>query len=186
VLGLPAEPGAVGAIMVVLGLVAAAALVLFGRRRIAAEVGAPLRSAVALATLATLATTVAAAPFVLWRVVEDIRYTSRLTTVQAEEIGADMNGLDEQVFERVRAMVPSDATYAIAVDPDLHWRQREALPKWAGFSLLPRVRVDDPARADWIVSWGVPPAELGVDVADETEIVQHDESLRWYVARVVS
>jgi hypothetical protein len=186
VLGLPAEPGAVGAIMLVLGLVAAAALVLFGRRRIAAELGVPLRSAVSLATIATLATTVLAGPFVLWRVVEDIRYTSRLTTVQAEEIGADMNSLDEQVFDRVRALVPPDATYAIEADPDIDWRAREALPKWAAYSLVPRVRVEDAARADWVVSWGVPLSRLGVEVADETVIVAHDEAPHWYVARVVS
>jgi hypothetical protein len=172
--------------MLVLGLAAAAALLLLAPARIAAELGVPVRSAVSLATLATLATTVAAGPFVLWRVVEDIRYTARLTTQQAEEIGANMNGLDERVFDRIRALVPPDATYAIEAAPDIDWRRREALPKWAGFSLLPRIRVEDPARADWVVSWGVPPSRLNLEVADETVIVAHHEAPLWYVARVVS
>ena len=172
--------------MLALGLAAAAALVLFGRSRIARELGVPLRSPVALATLATLATTVAAGPFVLWRVVEDIRYTSRLTAQQAEEIGANMNGLDERVFDRVRELVPPDATYAIEAAPGLDRRIREALPKWAAFSLLPRVPVADLERADWIVSWGVPPSRLGLDVAEQRVILTDDEPPSWYVARIVS
>lgn len=183
---MPAEPGAVGAIMLALGLVAAGALVLFGRRRIAAELGLPLRSAVSLATIATLAATVGYGPFVLWRVVEDIRYTSPLTARQAEEIGADMNFIDERMLDRVRAVVPPDATYALEAGPSVHERSREALNAWVAFSLLPRVRVEDADRAEWIVTWGRPVSGLGVPVADEIVLVSRDERPPWYVARVVS
>ena len=31
---------------------------------------------------------------------------------------------------------------------------------WAGYALEPRIRVRDPARADWIVGWNPIPAAL--------------------------
>jgi hypothetical protein len=59
------------------------------------------------------------------------------------------------------------------------------LRKWVASSLLPRVPVDL-ARADWIVTWGVPPSQLGVEVTDERTIASRDEQPDWYVARVAS
>jgi hypothetical protein len=185
VLGLPAEPGAAGTIMLALGIAAAVAFVLLARGRVAAELGVPLRSRVAVATVAVLATMLAAGPFVLWRVVEDIRYTSRLTSQQAEEVGAGRYGIDERVFARVRQLVPPDATYAVEAGPSIGERTRVALPFWAAFTLAPRVRVEDPRRAEWIVTWGLPPERLGVNTADETVIVTAARPF-WYVARVVS
>lgn len=171
--------------MLAVGLLAAAALVVFGRGRVAAELGVPPLSVVSLATLVTLASTVAAGPFVLWRVVEDIRYTSRLTSEQAERVPADVNGIDEEVLERVRTIVPPDATYAIAAGRAVADRERP-LRTWSTLSLLPRIPVSDPEDAEWVVTWGLPPSRLGVDVADERVIVAPDEPPNWYVARVVS
>lgn len=74
-LGIPSGAGAFGAALLVLGAAGAVfAWVVRGRPQLWRSVGG-------FAT-ATLAVTLAAAPFLLWRIIEDMRYTTRLDAYQ--------------------------------------------------------------------------------------------------------
>lgn len=150
--GLPGQPGVVGWTLLALGAAAAAAaspaLWRWSRRELR-------DTAAGGAVAATLAVTLAAMPLVLWRVVEDIRLTSRLSDEEAATLGATMNGLEPGVFERLRAAIPPDDSYAVRAGPRLTASARVALGPWASYALLPRVQVDDAGTADWLVAWGV-------------------------------
>ena len=160
-LGLPAEPGAVGLSLLALGVLLGGATALLCRPVIRARLsGPPPAGLVALVLVLVVGSTTAAAPFICWRIVEDIRYTSRLTATQAEQIGADTHLLNQEVFERLKAVIPPTAAYAVVSPPTLDPRPRSQLNSWAGYTLLPRIRVDDPRRADWIIGWGVHPRDL--------------------------
>ncbi len=162
-LGLPAEPGAVGLSLLALGVLLGGATALLCRPVIRTRLsGPPPAGLVALVLVLMVGSTTAAAPFISWRIVEDIRYTSRLAAEQAEQIGADTRSLDQEVFERLRAVIPPTATYAVVSPPTLEPGPRRELMSWAGYTLLPRIRVDDPRRADWIIGWGVHPRELAL------------------------
>ena len=70
--------------------------------------------------------------------------------------------IDGELAERIGAPIAEGQTYYVAVAPDAHSEIRESLPLWLGYALVPRRRVRDPADADWIVTWGGTPAELGL------------------------
>ena len=94
---------------IVLGVLTVVVLVPFVWRSLRRSL--PLAESLLLAV--SLLSTVAAAPFLAWRIVEDVRYTSRLTHPQAERIGGDMQHIDHRAIGRLRALIPPDATFYV-------------------------------------------------------------------------
>jgi hypothetical protein len=178
VYGLPAEPGLLGWLLLALGGAAAAAgmrpLLVWSRRDLR---GASESGAVALA----LAATFAAAPFVLWRVVEDIRVTTGLSDYEAANIGITINELDSGIFDRLRERIPPGDTYAVRAGPAVGPTTPAAVEAWAGYVLLPRIRLDDSRRARWVVVWGAHPRELGIRFTSVSRVPGRDLV---YLARV--
>ncbi len=162
-LGLPASPGPVGAAMLVLGLVLGLAAAYAAWR-------GPLRGwerVAALAVALTIGTAVGFVPFSAWRMVEDMRFTSGLNDEEAEGAGPIHNFIQPYLLDDVRALIPEGDTYAAVAGPAIREDvARTAFPYLALTRLFPRVAVERPADADWIVAWGADPRELGVAVAD--------------------
>ena len=159
-LNLPPEPGTTGAVLLALGALAGLVLVVLGGGRIEREVGGDrvLAWIVALA----LGGTVAAAPFTLWRVVEDIRATAPISAEHARYVGAETKLIDGELAERIGVPIGEGETYYVGVAPDAYSEIRDSLALWLGYALVPRRRVREPGDADWIVTWGATPAELGL------------------------
>jgi hypothetical protein len=145
--------------MLALGAVLAGALLLVGGRRIAAEAGG---SSVGVVTAVFLALTVAGAPYTVWRVVEDIRETAPISAEHARYVGAETKLIDGELAQRIGSPIPPGGSYYVAVAPSAYSEIRESLGNWLGYALLPRRRVLDPKDAEWIVTWGATPAELGL------------------------
>ena len=117
--------------------------------------------------------------------ISDIRASHRLSSRDAERIGPEHNELDTSVIDRVAAIIPRDATYAVSfsdrLDPDL----ASVFRLWSLSALLPRIAVTDPSSADWIVSWGVAPRGLGLPVTDVHRLeLPRESDPPVYVARV--
>lgn len=159
-LNLPPQPGVTGSLFLGLGVVAGILLLVFGRGPIGAELG---DRALTWVVTAALAITVAGAPFTLWRVVHDIRETAPIEPVHATYVGAEAKLIDGEVVERIGADIPAGDTYYVAVAPDAYFEIREGLSLWMGYALIPRRQIRDPRDADWIVTWGATPAQLGLD-----------------------
>ena len=123
--------------------------------------GSTVQAATALAA-ALVASSLAVAPVTAWAVISDLRNARELTAREAERSGPEGEGLDTAVVDRLAALIPRDATYALAFSPRVHPDHALVFRLWALSSLLPRVAVANPAAADWIVGWGVAPSDLGV------------------------
>jgi hypothetical protein len=156
VLNLPSEPGTTGLALLALGALLGLALVVAGRGRVGAD-----RAAGWLVLLA-LGATVAGAPYTLWRVSEDIRETWTVGPEHARYVGAETKLIDGELAARVGEELPRDATYYVAVAPAAFSEIRASLGPWLGYALVPRRQVREPADADWIVTWGATPDELGL------------------------
>jgi hypothetical protein len=161
VLNLPPEPGTTGYVLLALGLAAGLCLLVFGRGRVAALLGVDDRVLTVIVTC-SLAATVAGAPYTLWRVLEDIRATGPVTPEHAEYVGAETKLIDGELVRRIEAEIPRGETYYVRVSPDAYVEIRESLALWLGYELVPRSQTREPEAADWIVTWGAPPAELGL------------------------
>jgi hypothetical protein len=162
-LGLPASPGAVGAAMLALGvLLGAAAAYQAWRRWFPGWEPAP-----ALALTAALGVTVASVPFGLWRMVEDLRFTTRLNDEQVEGAGPIQTFIPPYILDDVRPLIPREDTYVTMTGPDVREElARTAFRYLALTALFPRVAAEDAADADWVIAWGGDPRESGVDVED--------------------
>ena len=168
-LNLPPEPGMAGYVLLVLGVAAGLALLVFGRRRVADLLGTDDRLLVLVVTGA-LAVTLAGAPFTLRRVLVDIRETAPVTPEHAEYVGAETKLIDGELVRLVEAEIPPGDTYYVRVAPSAYSEIRESLALWLGYELVPRPQTREPEDADWIVTWGATPAELGVR-AEEPELI---------------
>jgi hypothetical protein len=181
-LGLPAHPGRVGELLLVLGILCALALAPLVWRRTLAAMGGAVAGAAAVALL--VVSTAAAAPFVAWRIVEDVRYTSRYTSPQAERIGGDMAGIDWHLYTRLRGRIPPHDTYYVDLPP-LPLLDQISIRYWSSYVLLPRIRVDDPREADWVLGWGKRPDVRGVRLGPVSRLDLPDGKPRlYYLARV--
>jgi hypothetical protein len=162
-LGLPASPGPVGAALLVLGLLLGVAAAVVAWR-------GPLRGweRVPAAALAiTIAAAVGFVPFSAWRMVEDLRFTTSLNDEEVEGAGPIHSFIQPYLLDDVPALIPEDETYAAVAGPEIQEDEaRTAFPYLALTRLFPRIAVDRPADADWIVAWGADPRELGVPVRD--------------------
>jgi hypothetical protein len=164
-LNLPSQPGTTGFVLLACGAAVGLLLLVLLRDRVADEVASvSTQRAVPLLVAASFALTVAAAPFILWRVGVDIRETGPVPPEHARFVGAETKLIDGELVERLEGLLPEDATYAVAVAPDAYPEIRASLGHWLGYALIPRRQVRDPRAAEWIVVWGETPADLGIRV----------------------
>lgn len=170
-LGLPSSPGAVGAVLLVLGVVVGLAVVWRVAR------GAPGdRAATAIVALC-LGTTVGAGPFVAWRIVEDIRFTSSLDDDYRRGAGPIDSYLQPYLLDPVAELLPRDATYhAVVAASGIRDAARSAFRPLALTALFPRRSVSSPGKAGWIVAWGIDPRT----VADVRRVVVAREAQAGY------
>jgi hypothetical protein len=186
-LALPAHPGRVGLALLAIGLLIGSwlALVVWRRLRQAlagSDAAAPVTVAVAL----VLASTVAAAPFVAWRIVEDTCSNSRLTRAEAERAGGESAHVDPEAVAALGNLIPRNGSYAV-IASDAVGGQYTAFWEWAAYALLPRRQVTQPAQAGWILSWDRDPRGLGVRVAAIRRLVTNGGPAphTYYLARVM-
>jgi hypothetical protein len=150
VLGVPSRPGAAGLAALALGLAVALALAWRFRSRRPVE-RADLWAAVALLAV------VAAGPYLMWRVVSDLRVTTAMTPYDRSVAGPVQAYLQPYLLDSVVRIIPPGDTYATAVGDSVPYSQaRSAFPSLALQRLYPRVSTV-PARAAWIVAWGIDP-----------------------------
>ena len=158
-LGLPASPGVVGVALLLAGAAVGLAVgVLLGRRQLAAFGAAGRLVAVAAAV------TVGALPYTLWRIGEDVRYTSELDSYERAGAGPIQTFLQPYLLDPVVPLIPREATYFTAVSDGIRREARQGFVPLAYTVLFPRISVERPEQADWIVSWGLDPRTLGVEV----------------------
>jgi hypothetical protein len=150
--GLPQSPGLLGLAMTAIGLLAALAYFLWIRRRF------PTRSTLAIAAIAAIA--LAPAPYVTWRIVEDVRYTSDLDPWLSSRYGVSVFHVHPAIFDAAASHMPPSARYYLAVAPGVDSTTSGAFEQWAAGWLLPRVAVSSPKQARWILTLGVDPATV--------------------------
>jgi hypothetical protein len=190
-IALPSEPGVAGLAVLAGGLVLGAALGWRAWRRLRLlllEQGRPGRLAAVLLAL-TFAVSASTAPYYAWRIVQDLRYTTRLSRDVAERIGAFESFLDARAFDVLRERIPADDSFYVRAKENLELAPATfAFRAWALASLLPRRAVADPWRANWLVTLGIDPRTLGVPLASVRVIpTAYGERLPpLYLARVQS
>ena len=74
----------------------------------------------------------------------DARSYHRIGRAEADNAGALANGLDPANYTRIRALVPPDAKLYITGDGRFRF--------WAYTDLLPRLAVDSPEDAQWVLT----------------------------------
>jgi hypothetical protein len=134
---------------------------------------------------ALVASTLVIAPVTAWAVVSDTRAAQRLSDREAERFGPESYGFDTSVTDRIAALVPPADDYRLVASDGLEANRALGFRLWSLSSLLPRIAAADPSSADWIISWGVPPRELGVAVHELHVLALRGRSQPpVYVARV--
>lgn len=158
-LGAPDQLDAVGAAVALAGLLAAAVVVVLLFRR-ARNSGNRLCPAVAAAALA-LAVAVGSLPLAAWRIARDIAHTTALAPDEVRGAGPIQAFLQPYLLDDAARALPQGATYAAVTGPGVPYpTAAKAFPSLARDVLFPRLAVEDPRDAEWIVAWGVDPAEL--------------------------
>ena len=161
-LALPSEPGTIGLVLLGVGAVTG----LIAGIAVARVLASHARIGVAAAVGTMIAAAVASAPFTSWRLVQDIRYTARIDGSTAERIGAYENYLDATIFDELLARIPSSDRYYVRVSDTVRPESAAyAFHVWGLTWLLPRRAVTDPEDADWLVTWGVDPYDVGVELS---------------------
>jgi hypothetical protein len=160
--GLPEEIGPLAAALLVLGCALGAVYALHVHRLLATAFAASgVTGAVASwAVAAALAVGVGVTPFVVWRVVEDLRYTTGLGDWLAQRYGVSVSEIHPAAYDRLLQLVGPGDTYAVREDPRLGKEVRDAFEQWALTTLLPRRAVADLDHADWLVTLGVRPGTV--------------------------
>src|SRR5689334_10027627 len=115
--GLPASPGRWGTLMLVLGVLVAAAIALLVWRSLRRSLDDRWAAALLAASLLSV---VATAPYLAWRIVEDLRVTTGLSAAAAERAGGDMAPVDHRTLGPIRQAVGRQTFYVSAsprIDP---------------------------------------------------------------------
>ena len=150
--GLPQNLGALGLAMAVLGLAIGLAYLLWQH---------PFRAdRSALVVVAIGAAAIASFPYVSWRIVEDVRYTSALNSWIANRYGVSVDKVHPAIFDNAAFHMPEHARYFLASSPRINGTRREAFAQWAVGWLLPRVAVATPSRADFVLTLGESPRSV--------------------------
>ena len=154
-LGVPGSPGEIGWALLALAAVGFAATLLLLRHRLRRE-PRPVAASILAIVVSACAT-----PYIVWRVVEDLRYTTTLHGYDAAAAGPVQAYLPGYLLDDVPRLIPLGATYATAVDPAIPRRTvRVAFPFLALQTLFPRRSVADPSRADYVVTLGLRPSRV--------------------------
>ncbi|MGH3002127.1 MAG: hypothetical protein ACRDM1_05595 [Gaiellaceae bacterium] len=152
-LGVPSQPGAAGYAVLLLGFAAVIALAFVWRRR-------RPRDAVGGIAACACAIVVAVAPYVIWRIVEDLRVTTAMSAYDRSVSGPVQAYLQPYLLDPVRGIIPPHATYATAVGTGVPYdTARRAFPSLALETLFPRIS-KPPREAQWIVAWGTAPGSV--------------------------
>src|SRR3954447_24900592 len=145
-LGVPASHGALGWAAVVGGIALAVLLGWVARDRVGSDLAAR-------AGLACLLVAAAAVPYGIWRIGEDLRYTTRLQGYDREAAGPVQTFLPGYLLDNVVKYIPPGATYATLTGDGVPWPAgRAAFPSLALKTLFPRVS-EPVGRADYVVAW---------------------------------
>src|SRR5258706_5259886 len=107
-LGVPSHPGAVGLAALVFGILAVCAAALRLRSRWPLEPVERLAAAVAMVV-------VAAAPYLVWRVVSDLRTTTTMTAYDRSVAGPVQAFLQPYLLDPVKQIIGPRDTYATGV-----------------------------------------------------------------------
>lgn len=178
-LGAPASPGAVGWALIAFGLIAALAILVRTRgaiRRLAPS---------AAAAIVALIVVAGATPYVVWRIADDLRYTTTLHGYDAEAAGPVQAFLPGYLLDGASQLIPAAATYSTVVSPRVPWATaRSAFGSLAMESLFPRRSVADARAADYLVAWGVRPGSVAPVRMVWTLRKAFGESPAIYVARI--
>ncbi len=150
--GLPQSPGAIGFGMIVLGLVAA---------KCSPSCGFDARLRYPRRSLAITLTLLAFSPYITWRIVEDVRYTSSLNSWIADRYGVSVAQVHPAIFDAAAAHMLIHAHYYLATSSNVDPTRRQAFEQWAAGWLLPRVATATPEQAGWILTLGVKPRAVG-------------------------
>ncbi len=178
-LGAPASPGAVGWALIAFGLVAAVAVLVRARGAIGRL------SPSAAAAIVALIVVAGATPYVVWRIVEDLRYTTTLHGYDAESAGPVQAFLPGYLLDGATRLIPPAATYATVVSPRVPWAPaRSAFGSLTMESLFPRRSVANARAADYLVAWGVRPGSVAPVRKVWTLRKAFGQSPAIYVARI--
>jgi hypothetical protein len=183
VIALPGQPGLVGGVLLAFGVVLAVTTAVVGRRSVRPALAGPGAGPAAAIVALALAVALGAAPYLAWRVVQDVRYTSALDAPTAARIVPIENGIDSAALDVVEAAIPRGASFYV--------RDAVADQVFANYvraTLLPRIAVDDPKRAGWLVTRGVDPETLGPALVQVQELPPPPGSSapKIFVAKVAS
>jgi hypothetical protein len=148
VLGVPSGFGVTGAACLLCGLLIAA--IAAWRRR--ASIPSDLTGRAATVCLVL---TMAAVPYFAWRIVEDLRVTTAMTSYDLSVAGPVQAYLQPYLLDPVARIIPPNATYATVEGPGVPYAgARDAFASLAMITLFPRKAVADPRQADWVIAWG--------------------------------
>lgn len=94
----------------------------------------------------------------------------RRTAAERALPAAELYGFQAATFERLAALLPRGAVYAIAMPRRGADLASLAFPGLAADYLLPRRRTDDGRLARYVVAFGVRPASLGLPLASVVRV----------------
>jgi hypothetical protein len=119
--------------------------------------------ALAVLAAAILAAGLATFPLQLGRAAQGARDAKRIGARTAELYGGLGRRFSVRSVERAKSVIPPGATYYLDIAPR---RGGSAMRFWARGRLLPRIDVDSPEEAGWILAWREDPRALGVELAE--------------------
>lgn len=147
-LGVPSGLSLAGAVCLLGGLLVAGLAAWLRRSALPADVIGRVAAACIVLTLAT-------EPYFAWRIVEDLRVTTNMTSYDRSVAGPVQAYLQPYLLNPVARIIPPGATFATVEGPSVaHVEARDAFPALAMITLFPRTAVADPQRADWVIAWG--------------------------------
>ena len=152
-LGVPSHPGATGLAALVFGILVVSVAAFRLRFSWPRQVVERLAAAVAIVV-------VAAAPYLVWRVVSDLRTTTAMTSYDRGVAGPVQAFLQPYLLDPVKRIIGPGDTYATVAGAGVPYEPaRQAFPSLALQTLFPRISTA-PSRAEWIVAWGADPRSV--------------------------
>lgn len=149
-LGIPSGLGLAGASLLLAGILVVAVAVWRRRASFPPDL-------VGRAGAVCLLLTLAVVPYLAWRIVEDLRVTTAMSSYDLSVAGPVQAYLQPYLLDPVRELIPPGATYATVTGAGVEQdTARTAFPALAMTTLFPRRSVADPRRADWVIAWGTP------------------------------
>jgi hypothetical protein len=188
VLALPAGSGRTAVLLLALGAVLGLGVFAVGWPRLRARFSYDRLRALAVGlALLGLCSAVTVVPYNAWRIADDIGHTSSLTRSEAEATGASLNSLSPDIFDDLRREIPPGDTYYVDAASRIASPPRDAFLEWSATALLPRLPVRTPERADWIVTWGIPPGRYHIPLGSVRVFARASARMpETYLARVAS